>query len=96
MTGVTERHQAVQVEVRAPQGSLPHVMNFETGPDPTGLAEADRLLPHPEDTDRFVRYEAHVSRQFYQALHELEGHQERRQGQVAPLVRVDVQGLAEG
>src|SRR5262249_6802595 len=56
-------------------------------------AEGDRLLPHPEDTDRIIRYEAHLSRQFYLALHELEAHQARRRGRAAPLVRVDVQGL---
>jgi hypothetical protein len=59
-------------------------------------AEADRLLPYPEDVDRIVRYEAHLSKQFYLALHELEAQQERRQGRAAPLARVDIQGLPEG
>jgi hypothetical protein len=57
--------------------------------------EADRLLPYPEETDRIIRYEAHLSRQFYLALHELEAQQARRQAQAAPLARVDIQGIPE-
>jgi hypothetical protein len=41
------------------------------------------------------RLEAHLSRQFYLALHELEAQQARRQGQAAPLARVDIQGIPE-
>ncbi len=50
-----------------------------------------RLLPHPLDIDRIVRYEAHLSRQLYQALHELESMRAERRGQPTPLLRVDVQ-----
>ena len=60
------------------------------------IDDADRILPYPEDTDRIVRYETHLSRQLYQALHELEAQQARRQGQAAPLARVDVQGIPAG
>jgi hypothetical protein len=62
------------------------------GSDGADEADPDRLLPYPAETDRIVRYEAHVSRQFYQALHELEAQQARRRGQAAPLARVDVHG----
>lgn len=48
-----------------------------------------------EDADRIVRYEAHLSCQSYDALSELEAQQARRQGQAAPLARVDVQGIGE-
>jgi hypothetical protein len=65
------------------------------GPPEAMIADVDRLMPYPEETDRIIRYEAHLSRQFYQALHELEAQQARRQGQAAPLARVDVQGLPE-
>ncbi len=53
------------------------------------------LLPHPGDIDKVIRYEAHLSRQLYQALHELEAMRAARRGQLAPLLRVDVQGSAE-
>ncbi len=50
-----------------------------------------RLLPHPLDTDRIIRYEAHLTRQVYQALHQLEAMRAERRGQPTPLLRVDVQ-----
>jgi hypothetical protein len=52
-----------------------------------------RLLPHPNDLDKIIRYEAHLNRQLYQALHELEAMRAARCGQSTPLVRMDVQGL---
>jgi hypothetical protein len=54
-------------------------------------ARRDRILPSEEDLQRIARYEAHLSRQMYQALHELEALQKRRAGREAPLARVDVQ-----
>jgi len=54
-----------------------------------------RLLPHPDEIDKIARYEGHLGRQLYQALHELEAMRAARRGQPAPLVRVDVQGPAE-
>ena len=50
-----------------------------------------RLLPHPLDIDKIIRYEAHLSRQLYQALHQLEAMRAERHGQPTPLLRVDVQ-----
>jgi hypothetical protein len=49
-----------------------------------------RLLPSPFDIDKIIRYEAHLSRQLYQALHELEAMRAERRGQAAALVRVEV------
>jgi hypothetical protein len=54
-----------------------------------------RLLPSPLDIDKIIRYEAHLTRQFYQALHELEAMRAAHCGQPAPLLRVDVQDSAE-
>ena len=50
-----------------------------------------RILPGQADLEKIARYEAHLSRQMYQALHELEALQARRQGKGAPLARLDVQ-----
>jgi hypothetical protein len=50
-----------------------------------------RVLPSEDDLKMIARYEAHLSRQMYQALHELEALQARRRGRAAPLARVDVQ-----
>lgn len=54
-----------------------------------------RLLPSPNHLDTIIRWEAHLNRQLYQALHELEALRAARRGQPAPLVRVDVQNSAE-
>jgi hypothetical protein len=54
----------------------------------------ERLLPRVETLEKVARYEAHLSRLFHKALHELEALQIRRAGGAAPLARLDVDGLA--
>ncbi len=54
-------------------------------------AASARLLPHPLDIDKIIRYEAHLNRLLYQALHQLEAMRAERHGQPTPLLRVDVQ-----
>jgi hypothetical protein len=49
------------------------------------------ILPSVENMAKVGRYEAHLSRELYRALHELEALQTRRAGGSAPLGRVDVQ-----
>jgi hypothetical protein len=56
----------------------------------------ERLLPGEKILEKIARYEAHLSRGLYKALHELEALQVRRTGGVAPLARLDVDGLAGG
>jgi CRISPR/Cas system-associated endonuclease Cas1 len=57
---------------------------------------AERILPDEKTLEKISRYEAHLSRQLYHALHELEALQTRRFGGHSPLARLDVQGLPEG
>jgi hypothetical protein len=54
----------------------------------------ERILPEGGALQKIARYEAHLSRQMYQALHELEALQTRRRGRNAPLARLDVQGVS--
>ena len=54
----------------------------------------ERLLPDEKTLEKVSRYEAHLSRLFHKTLHELEALQTRRSGGVAPLARLDVDGLA--
>lgn len=54
----------------------------------------ERLLPDEKTLEKVARYEAHLSRGLYKALHELEALQTRRTGGAAPLARLDVDGLA--
>ena len=55
----------------------------------------ERLLPDEKTLEKVARYEAHLSRGLYKAMHELEALQARRAGGSAPLARLDVDGLAE-
>jgi len=59
----------------------------------------ERILPDDNTLAKISRYEAHLSRQLYHALHELENLQKHRTtGEGVPLLRMDVQGnfSAEG
>ena len=56
----------------------------------------ERILPDEKTLEKISRYEAHLSRQLYQALHELENLQKHRTtGEGVPLARLDVQVLSE-
>ncbi len=55
----------------------------------------ERILPDDKTLEKVARYEAHLSRQLYHALHELEALQTKRLGGNAPLARLDVQGLPQ-
>ena len=62
----------------------------------TGRPAATRAWPvMPEEVvlSPILRYEAHLNRQLYQALHELEALRDRRAGKSTPLARVDVHGM---
>jgi hypothetical protein len=53
----------------------------------------ERILPDDKTLQKICRYEAHLSRQLYHALHELENLQQHRTaGEGVPLLRLDVQG----
>ena len=56
----------------------------------------ERILPDEKTLEKVSRYEAHLSRGLYKAMHELEALQVRRSGGAAPLARLDVEGLPEG
>jgi hypothetical protein len=56
----------------------------------------ERLLPDEKILEKVARYEAHLSRGLYKALHELEALQVRQSGGATPLARLDVDGLAGG
>jgi len=58
-----------------------------------GVMRRERILPDEKTLEKISRYEAHLSRQLYQALHELENLQKHRTtGEGVPLLRLDVQG----
>lgn len=53
----------------------------------------ERTMPSANVLDKVQRYEAHLERGFYKALHELEAMQDRRQGKPAPLGRLQMHGV---
>jgi len=56
----------------------------------------ERILPDEKTLEKISRYEAHLSRQLFHALHELENLQKHRiTGEGTPLARLDLQGLPE-
>jgi hypothetical protein len=53
----------------------------------------ERILPDEKTLEKITRYEAHLSRQLFHCLHELENLQKHRTtGEGVPLLRMDVQG----
>jgi hypothetical protein len=53
----------------------------------------ERILPDEKTLEKITRYEAHLSRQLFHCLHELENLQKHRTtGDGVPLLRMDVQG----
>jgi hypothetical protein len=50
-----------------------------------------KILPSADDLQKIGRYESHLSKEMYRALHELEALQERRIGGRSPLARLDIQ-----
>jgi hypothetical protein len=54
-----------------------------------------RARPDFEELGKLQRYEAHLERMLYRALHELEALQARRRGTAPPLARLEVYGIDE-
>jgi len=52
--------------------------------------QRERLLPSEPVMEKVTRYEAHLSRELYKAMHELEALQARRRGHPSPLARLDI------
>jgi hypothetical protein len=53
---------------------------------------ASHAVPMAETTAKIAKYEAHIERTLYRAMHELEAMQERRAGKATPLARVQLHG----
>jgi hypothetical protein len=81
-SGARRKAERARVDVEEVERDLQHMSR-------------ERLLPADDTLQKVARYEAHLSRQLYQALHELEALQARRSGGSAPLARLDVQGMPE-
>ena len=76
-----------------------HVSSYESLLAPVVAAqphtEALSSVPSQHTTDKLAKYEAHIERGLYRAMHELEAMQDKRAGRAAPLARLEVHGLGE-
>jgi hypothetical protein len=57
------------------------------------IIKPQAFLPDHGELDRLIRYEAHILRQLFHAMHELQAQQALRAGVRVPLARVSVHGL---
>jgi len=102
--GIEPETETAGGSVISPEEQLLESIRFEARYEATRLAceaeevqaqllkkRRERVLLEESDLKKIGRYEAHLSRQMYQALHELEALQSRRRGVATPLARVDVQ-----
>lgn len=55
--------------------------------------QAENAVPSATEAGKIAKYEAHLERTLYRAMHELEAMQERRAGNKTPLARVDIHGV---
>jgi hypothetical protein len=64
--------------------------------DEIDLMSREHILPDDKTLEKISRYEAHLSRQLYQALHELENlRKHRTTGEDMPLAPLGVQGVPD-
>ncbi len=90
----------LQTYLAVRMASLSWRLNRITSADTAEFARANTghqefRLPASNELDKITKTEAHLSRQFYQAKHELEVLQKQGRGEATPLVRLDVQGAPE-
>ena len=86
------RRQSDEQDAEALAGT-PYANVYQRATGQAPAPAAPRLLPAESDLNQLIRYEAHLNRQLYHALHELEALQDRRNGNSTPLARVQVHGL---
>lgn len=81
------------IDARHPVESIDTTVNRREQEE--GFLRRERLLPDEATLNKVMRYESHLNRQLFQALHELEAVQTRRKGGVAPLTRLEISGPAQ-
>jgi hypothetical protein len=80
-----EAHHAALIESLEPKGYLEERLSLLLAEK-----EATALLLPDSKAQKLQRYEAHLERVLYRALHELEAMQEKHKGGQAPLARLEV------
>jgi hypothetical protein len=102
---VRECVEAIAAHVSLDPDELLELATYEAGCEATSAAHKkeemeqeisrkvrERILPDAKTLEKVARYEAHLSRQLFHVLHELENLQKHRTtGEGVPLLRMDVQ-----
>ncbi len=87
---ITERRRIEHARLaREALGDSFYASAFDTEPREV----VPQLLPVEAALGPIIRYEAHLSRQLYRAMHELEALQAARNGRALPLIRLGIHGL---
>ena len=95
MHDTVHRMQSAQREIEVARNYGRGIFGEDAFPKEVTQAEVDfaqsgRMIPTRDNLNTIIRYEAHLQRQYTQALHELEALQARRRGEHTPLARFDV------
>jgi hypothetical protein len=87
--GIADRHAELSKRIEETAAKLEVL--YEQQSIRVGRKKSRSILPGIEVENRILRYENHLSRQLYQALHELERIRASRDGQIVPVpLAVDV------
>ena len=87
---ISGRITLASIDAELPEDSIDMPVN--TREQEEGFLRRERLLPDEATLNKVMRYESHLNRQFFQALHELEALRTHRTGGAAPLARLEISG----
>jgi hypothetical protein len=95
LLGVERTRAALERELRSTQLNVALVEQALAAYHQATAERQARARPDLDELGKLQRYEAHLERMLYRALHELEALQARRRGEAAPLGRIEVYGADE-
>jgi hypothetical protein len=95
LVGIERARAALERELHATQQNVALVEEALAAYHEATAERQARARPDLDELAKLQRYEAHLERTLYRALHELEALQARRRGEAAPLGRIEVYGLDE-
>jgi hypothetical protein len=95
VVGIERARTVLERELRTTRQNVALVEEALAAYDQATLERQARARPDLDELAKLQRYEAHLERTFYRALHEFESLQARRRGEAAPLGRIEVYGLDE-
>jgi hypothetical protein len=95
IVGIERARTVLEHELRATRQNVALVEQALAAYHQATAERQARARPDLDELGKLQRYEAHLERMLYRALHELEALQARRRGEAAPLGRIEVYGADE-